>query len=1030
MKPIHLTISAFGPFAEKVEIPFQKLGEGGLFLVTGDTGAGKTTIFDTICFALFGEASGSNRGVDSVRSDFALANTKTFVELIFQHRGKVYRITRNPAYRRPKKNGEGTTTEVAEAALFCEEETLSTGFVQVKKAVEELLCVDAKQFKQIAMIAQGEFLKLLYADSNERGAIFRKVFHTDVFADFQLRLKEAEKQNRTQYEDSEKRLLQYLGQLCPDREIEGKTIVYQAEDILDEEEKSFADGQMQTKRIKEEKAAFSKKEQELTTLISKGEINNKRIADLEQAKAELHILTEQKEENAVKQTILMKQRVAQDYVLPFEKVLQREAQALDEAEKLVENFTKKVNTLYPVLKEKEHERKQLEAVQPNLDEERIRLRKLQTDFAAYTRKETIIKEITLLQERKNLIENQAKVIQNSIEIAEKNSSETKAKLEEKPVLEKAELVTSQAIQAKREHQSRMKQIIVMKDALKADEKALESLRMQYKKADFAWKEARRWCEDVESAFLGEQAGILAERLHDGVACPVCGSLEHPQKAVLSLTAPTEREWKKAKEEEELSHGKLQELAAQGKGLLARCDLQKEIILKSFLGEATTEESFLNDLKSIELEIKVLEQEVFGQRKKLSDLLNLEQILENEKTVLAQLQEKLEDLKEKTKENIDKTNLLQGELTALQERLEKNISAEQAKAAIETLQRYLEKADQEYNQIVSVVQEKKEDIQRLETRLDEAKTLAILGKKRTEKAKGELHSKILEKNFISEEEYCLVLPESREQLEVEEQSNRGFFEKLSRLEELIQRTELDKSIEKMDLLQLQKEKDEITLRMIEVDNTLEVLHASAAIKEIALKKGKEELTLRRKIERQYLPIMELSKTANGELSGKDKITFESFVQGFYFDRVLRAANLRLGEMTEGRFRLLRAEYASDKRSQSGLEMEVLDYFTGKERSVKSLSGGEAFKASLSLALGLSDVIQSHAGGVQVDAMFIDEGFGALDEQSREQAVQVLQRLSYGNRLVGIISHITELKENIDKKILVKRGSAGSSVEVSA
>ncbi|WP_157881694.1 SbcC/MukB-like Walker B domain-containing protein [Anaerotignum propionicum] len=221
---------------------------------------------------------------------------------------------------------------------------------------------------------------------------------------------------------------------------------------------------------------------------------------------------------------------------------------------------------------------------------------------------------------------------------------------------------------------------------------------------------------------------------------------------------------------------------------------------------------------------------------------------------------------------------------------------------------------------------------------------------------------------------------------------------------------------------------ITLRMKDIDDALEGLNGSNAIREIALQKGRAELKIRQKLEKQYLPILELSKTANGELSGKDKITFESFVQGFYFDRVLRAANLRLGEMTEGRYRLFRAENASDKRSQSGLEMEVMDYYTGKSRSVKSLSGGEAFKASLSLALGLSDVIQSHAGGVQIDAMFIDEGFGALDEQSREQAVQVLQRLSYGNRLVGIISHITELKENIEKKILVQRSSKGSSVEV--
>ncbi|WP_304508882.1 SbcC/MukB-like Walker B domain-containing protein [Anaerotignum sp.] len=1028
MKPIHLTISAFGPFANKVEIPFEKLGKGGLFLVSGDTGAGKTTIFDAICFALFGETSGSNRGIDSVRSDFAPDKAKTFVELLFQHRGKVYCVTRNPAYRRPKKSGEGTTMEVADAVLYCGDTTISTGFVQVKKAVEDLLAVDAKQFKQIAMIAQGEFLKLLYADSGERGTIFRKVFHTDLYADFQQRLKEAERQNRIEYEDSEKRLLYYLQQLSNHETMDEKSMLYQAEVILENEEKEFIFSQEKIKKLKLEKESYAKKEQEITALISKGEINNKRIDDLEEAKQELLILSKEKEGNTTKQNFLVKQRIAQDYLLPLQENMLREAEALEEVKNQVFNITKKLEVLYPVLKEKAEEREKFEREQPKLNEDRIRLKRMERDFADYSRKEKIIEERNILLREKDTFENQAKEMQIKLDISEKRMNEIKLKLEEKPIWEKRELITSQMIQTKKEFLNRMKQILTLQEGLKIDEKTLEDMRIEYKKADLAWKAARHHRENVESAFLAEQAGILASKLTDGEACPVCGSKEHPQKAVLSFHAPTEKEWKIAKEQEDSTHRKLQEFATEGKGLLAKCQLQKESILKVYGELSTTEETFYEDLKILEKEINRLEMELKTQKKELLEFLKVEQVQENEKAVFLQLKEKLENIDGKIKEIVEKNSLLQGELVTLEERLEQNTTSDQAKTAIETLRRYIEKGENEYSRILTLYQEKKEEVQKLETRLDETKNLEIQGKKRMEKAKGSFESMIVEKGFASKEEYNLALPESREALEKDEQKIRIFFNKLNQLQDFIQRTESGEKVEKTDLEKLHSEKNETAFRLQESDHILEELSRSIAVKEIALKKGKQELTVRQKMEKQYLPILELSKTANGELSGKDKITFESFVQGFYFDRVLRAANLRLGEMTGGQYHLSRAENASDRRSQSGLEMEVMDFFTGKSRSVKSLSGGEAFKASLSLALGLSDVIQRHAGGVQIDSMFIDEGFGALDEHSREQAIHVLQRLSYGNRLVGIISHITELKENIDKKILVQRGLSGSSVEV--
>ena len=333
MKPLNLTISAFGPFADKTELSFEKLGERGLFLISGDTGAGKTTLFDAICFALYGEASGSNRGIDSVRSDFALPATKTYVEFTFSHQGKQYRVFRNPAYQRPKLRGEGMTNESADAALYREEngekETLVTGFTPVKNEIERLLGVDAKQFKQICMIAQGEFLKLLYADSTERGAIFRKVFHTDLYADFQKKLKEAEKEKRIDFEDGEKRLLQYLQQMTG-RELQ-KTDLHQIETLIREQETSLHE--MQQKQAQKETVLAAQEEgiQKLNLQIMEGRETERLLEQIVQAKQEWSVLHEQAAEKQLEQEKLKKQRIALDMIFPV-------AQDLEKANAMLENW--------------------------------------------------------------------------------------------------------------------------------------------------------------------------------------------------------------------------------------------------------------------------------------------------------------------------------------------------------------------------------------------------------------------------------------------------------------------------------------------------------------------------------------------------------------------------------------------------------------------------------------------------------------------------------------------------------------------
>lgn len=1029
MKPLHLIISAFGPFAKQVEIPFHRLGDGGLFLISGDTGAGKTTIFDAICFALFGETSGSNRSIDSLRSDFADPLEKTFVALTFLHRGKDYKIKRNPAYERPKKTGTGTTKETAEAELIGEEGVIATGFSQVSKAVESLLSVDAKQFKQISMIAQGEFLKLLYADSTARGAIFRKVFHTDLFARFQRQLKEEERCCRLAFEDSGKRLLQYLQQLAPEREDEGSGLVFDGEELLKEKKQYLCEKRHVLDVRAQEKAVLEKKEQDLQREITRGELMNKRLEDLETAKKEYALLLSTETEKKEAQIALTRSRVALDYIAPLEDTVKRENAAFLEYQNNGETLELRLATLRPVLQEKTQEKERIEREIPRFEQEKNHLRKLEEAMLLFEKKEFLQKEIDIIFQRKLTIEEKVTKEKTLIITLETSILQKQKELEKIPSLEQEKLLLTHEENAWKLRKKSLEALVQDVVYLGKEENRLSTFRQQYKIENLLWEQARKNRDQIENSFMREQAGILAQGLTEGEPCPVCGSMDHPQKANISETAPTREMLNQAKEEEQNRNENLMKLIAQGQGLSEKLTLFKE--------------TFFGKCKELETEEFTIKEDILSAEEHLlsigKKILNLEEILgklgqaENEllvtKTNLTEVQGKLLQLEVKLKENAEEYHLKKGEIRTLNEQLGTK-TFQETKESAEKLGDYLSKMEETQKNIMDSWQSSKEELGRITALFQENTLQKDASKARLHQAKQSLDFELREKKFTSYDEYLRLLPKTRALLEAAEEENRAYFAKRSELSQYLTRTNEENGLEdtKVNLAKLSEKKAYIVQQKNEIEVFLKKESQNLALLEDALHKGIAELRIRKKAEKVYLPISELSKTANGEISGHDRVAFEVFVQGFYFDRVLQAANLRLLEMTEGRYQLFRAENATDKRSQSGLEIEVMDYFTGKGRSIKSLSGGEAFMSSLSLALGLSDIIQSHAGGVQIDAMFIDEGFGALDEQSREQAVAVLQRLSYGDRLVGIISHITELKETIEKKILVTRGSGGSQIEI--
>lgn len=1027
MKPLEITVSAFGPYAGSVQIPLSKLGEQGIFLITGDTGAGKTTLFDAICFALFGEVSGSNREVDSLRSDFASPSTKTFVDLTFSHRGETYRILRNPAYLRPKKSGEGTTKETADATLWYPDGSVVSGAEKVKKAAETLLGIDAKQFKQIAMIAQGEFLKLLYADSVERGAIFRRVFHTDFYLAFQKKLKELEKENRTAFEDSGKRLLTYLSQ-CGIEETDENTLLQRAEQFLTEAEAEYE--KAENIWLQQEKEIAVKEEERLKIAAKKadGENTNHLLDALEKAKSDHQMLMEEESTQLAKKEELQKQRRAVDYVQPKAVDWKQKKDAADRLELRLKELQGQEQKEKEELQNRIEQENALEPLRGQLENDRAEAAKKEDRLKDFEAKEQAAKDINHQQTEIQKTTAQKEKLEANQTTLEKHLEDLRQQESQLPVIQQRLSALEQAKTRLQEQKELLKETRdAVQDGLKV-KKELEKIQSDYQAAKEKWEQAKAVADQAERDYLDAQAGILAETLTEGMPCPVCGSVHHPAKAVRPAKAPTQAEWNRLREVEKTEREKTETLSKQSgeksislehfrdnvRNGLKKLGLEKPSQMQELAVSLQTEESKLDtdwkDAKKQEKELLKVPDELEKAREEQQ---NLQKSLDKTDTLLRQQEGTLSQKK--------------GEFNQLVQRIGEGT---------------LPEAQAEWKKLCAAIKEKEEALQDVANKKQQAEkalasTQALLQQTgdnfkescdAKEQAKEAFLKTLEEQQFKDKADFANSLV-SRETLEQAEEKNRAYFVALQTSKQNLENKQTEAAGKTyQDLTELEERMERLGVEKEELQKKVQEQKALWQTRKKAAESAWKELQAWKKAEKDYLPIVELSKTANGELAQKDKIAFEQFVQGFYFDRILAAANLRFAEMTNGRYHLRRSEVAANKRSQSGLELEVMDYFTGKARGVKSLSGGEAFKASLSLALGLSDLIQQTAGGVEIKAMFIDEGFGALDEESREQAVRILQQLSYGDRMVGIISHVTELKESIEKKLIVKKSSRGSTVSL--
>lgn len=924
MKPLKLTMSAFGSYAGKNVIDFTGQQQG-IFLITGDTGAGKTTIFDAITYALYNQTSGGERNGNMMRSQYAQPETETYVELEFLYRGQTYRVRRNPDYKITKtlKNGKIREQKVPHSV----ELTLPDGtvFPEKKNATDakiiEILGLTADQFSQIVMIAQGDFLKLLYTKSDERKMIFSKLFRTDIYWKIQENLRRKSMEMDERIQENDRAFEQEKSRIIPLPESEELPL----DELVERLRERLKDA------VKEQNLRRANVE-ELNKKITKYEEINKLFVSLEKIRQTGKELEARQAESKERRQQIENARKA-DKVLVAEQQNLRQQQEVEQSAQAIAKMTETLANDQEMFESLKTQLQEVEAIKKR---EAADLQKkmlaLEQSFPSY---EALQNARSEEQQAKKVWEDLGKTSEESFHKKEAG-------------------------------------IAALKEQQKQQEQVVEQTKKNWEQTSLSASESAKHYEHMYEAFLKEQAGILAENLSAGCPCPVCGSTVHPDPAKLSDHAVTELE------------------VEQAKKTRAAAEEKRDMAYAAFEAEKTEKQKLAQAVEKEEADF-VLAQTIAKQQRKEAEqnYVSLQKIAE-------QIREKLV-----------------------------YPSLAEAKKQYAAMQKALEAAEQEIERKRQKVSELAEAMNTLkgqklaeEENQKTAKKLAV----KTEKE----YAKLLEKSgFVSEETYHLaILPErSRSKLEREEkeyesqclrqQSEQKLLEKQVSGKTYTDTTELNErlKVEKQALKEAEKTYMELHTAY---ENDRAVLQNCA----VYLEKGK-------KMESEDQVIKSLSKTANGRLSGSAKIDFETYIQRQYFKQIIHEANKRLLTMSNHQFILkLKEEANTGRKTNEGLDLSVYSLVTDSERDVKTLSGGESFLAALAMALGLSDIVERSAGAIHPDMMFIDEGFGSLDAQSRQQAIEVLAELAGDSRMVGIISHVTELKEQIDRKLVVNRTDNGS------
>lgn len=1114
MKPLKLTLSAFGPYAGETVIDFTQLGGQGLFLVTGDTGAGKTTIFDGITFALYGETSGGVREASMLRSKYAEPETPTYAEYIFEYKGAVYTVKRSPDYERPKTRGKGMTMQKGEALLtFSDGRAPVTKLKEVNQAVTDLIGLDMKQFTQIAMIAQGDFRKLLLADTEERSNIFRKLFHTDIYKVIQEKLKFEAGGLDKAYKELLRSIRQYTEQ-----------VRYSVEDPLGQQwalmEKNGFEGNLEeglevleqflkadkdtlkalNKQIKENDAKlenmnqlFGKVHKEADAKARKEKLLEEReilFPQLEQAQKDAENAAKEPEE--IQQLIfsIQKEKEKLDRYTNLEKLISEIEDASVLIEKLKTDSTALQNRqkeTKAVLEEKQKEYQATDRTEKEKAETDFQKEKIDSLYAGVYKN---CGNLEFLLTKIMNLETQAKEMKTQSEQMKKELADLEEQIVSGGNLEAREnslIMRLQQIQKMKDQQKRC-QIL---------EKEAESKKKAYLIASQKRTEIKEFLNRMEQAYLDAQAGVLAAGLQEGMPCPVCGSVHHPKLTQMPEKVPTEEQLKKQKmvaetAEQAASDSSVQ--AGEAAGLVQRSKEELTEGIKSyvaqFLPEEKTEEILRNEITDSELRSFVKDQEshaqteleeIQKQKKAQLDLqkkkeefsrqleqhakefqklqISIEKRKSQQESIQEQLQNQLDEpifswLREDTQQKMISDSGLQQDQNskAVYQQGSQVVSLllQQGRTAAEWLKQQQDILDQKRKDQTALLEQRKlletqiskvqTEITTLTDRINQNQQQTAAEKSRSEQMQKQRENMEKELGERTKEEILSQIQlQTRERKKLEThyktitEVKEALEKKMTELNSVITSlTEQLKESANISIEELNVQKENFTQQKKSLSADRDEIHARLEINGDMYEKIRRQQTELLKTETRWKWMKSLSDTANGTITGKARIMLETYIQMQYFDRILARANIRLMTMSSGQYELVRRKENKSRVGKTGLELDVVDHYNGTVRSVKTLSGGETFQASLSLALGLSDEIQSSSGGIQLDTMFVDEGFGSLDEDALDQAIRALKDLSQGSRLVGIVSHVTELKERIDKKIIVTKkrteDGVGSTIRI--
>lgn len=1263
MRPLTLEMSAFGPYARKTVLELDKLGTSGLYLITGDTGAGKTTIFDAITYALYGEPSGSLRSAKMLRSEYATPDMETYVELHFSYKGKEYTVRRSPGYSRPKKRGEGTVQEKESAELRSESQRCSGKDVTAK--IQEIIGLDRTQFSQIAMIAQGDFLRLLMADTRERLPILQTIFKTQRFSELQKRLHETCLTDKQQHKIASGHLQQTMQQIQfpEDAEFDPAAEKLRAEQLLPEEVIALLE--QLDKRDSTQEQIFQDEQKEAEALLLQAESRLQKGKELAGHQAELLSVRNQlaagTEALRTLQEALLEARSHEPEIeqhqhqaaalrlqLPeYDALLQEEQQLAEQRTAHTNSQQAQLAAEQAYAKRKEQlsadrleqrsledagQRKaELDSRKQRLADELEMLQQLQTQLlscqetqnalsAARIRQATIKAQQDKCSERLSAAEAEAERLNKeqtslsgcretavslasqqekltgrqtaltrtlqSIQSCERDSLLVKTIQEAgnaaQTVCEKAraekDLLTQKLQELQAQHNSlsgselqkerltgelaQLTDRSVQLGKLYEEYLAYTELQQQKQLAQDAYLTEKAAYEQAKSdydaayeAFLDDQAGILAGRLKDGVPCPVCGATEHPHPAQHSdkVTEEALAELKQlqeqaAKQSEEASgaarslcdrvssqEARLTEGAASllacpisqipeayaaaqkklgdQKSLLTRqiqtADeqlreaektavlLQKTNTQQNAAAEAfeaaqnslqaaerklseeegrhrqqqnAAEELILRELGEVSWEhapaqcnaaldeiseaFRSLTEQLSENAKRTAQLEATRSKLELQKTLLSKLRSELAACTTQAQNAQAAVSKLEGEEKLRSEALAEGLRTHFGACAPEEAQTKLRTAQAVAGDELSAVQQRIAEAencilrkQALDRSIPETEALTREAEAQLQKCSIEIEKQKTSLQHLEAQirkaRTALPYPDkaaAEQEIRQQELLIRRIRDTITEKEHACAEADkrhnllkgeadrLEKTIASYPAINMEKEQTaraHAEARKSELDQKLRELYARRKSNASQLKLIREDTVQLKTLEERLTLTQALADTAMGTISGKERITLETYVQMAFFEKIIARANERLRIMTDGQYSLLRRTEKAGGKSKDGLELDVADHWNGTSRSVRTLSGGESFKASLALALGLSEEIQSSAGGIQLDTMFVDEGFGSLDEHSLQQAIRSLSDLSEGDRLVGIISHVSELKSRVDKQIIVTKDRSGKS-----